>query len=196
MAKSTILERTTAYLRSADGTLKAEVPMNTQPEQSRDSIAEANKYADQSYKPRASILANDALRSCAGAIGPIFFAKLVAQWEDAIHTNRGDPNPQSAIGVLGTFVRVDNGDGRTFWKAATPYSFVNTLARKVARGEEFLELIDFDQVVRKGGTLAEWAYKAACLVRIQVDKGLIPRDTFDMEVYSMLSDSFRTFSSR
>ncbi len=159
-------------------------------------VAEASELAARAYTPRASIFTTEAQRSAARALGPLFFAQLVEEWRGCIACWQGDPQADTAIALLGTFVRVDNPDGRTFWKAMTPFSFVNTLARKVAKGEEFLEMIDFDQVVKKGGTLAEWSLKASMLVRIQMDKGAIPRYALDQSINAGLSQMFRQFSTR
>lgn len=154
----------------------------------RSTVAEATETQARAYTPRTSILASDALRRRAEAIGPVFFAQLVNEWEAAAQNKSRKPNEGTAAHILGEYIEEPRDDGNgTFRRASTPYTFLSTLAAKVARGEIFTEDVDFNNVVQKGGRLYEHLFNAARFVRNQIEKGAVPSTALDVDVRAALN---------
>lgn len=157
----------------------------------RNSTADANAStaARREYKPRESILPTPELRARAAHAGPLFFMELVQGWE-RVDGQLDAACPDNPVRIVGMYDDAPRQDGNGMRRVpSTPYAFVNALARRVARGEAFLEDISFDQTVAKGGTLAEWAFNAARYVYQQGEKGSVPRGALSADLRSALGSS-------
>ena len=154
----------------------------------RDSVAEANSANARriEYKPRESLFRSDAQRQIAAHVGPVFFQQLVREW-DAAHGQPYALAAESAAAVIGLYDYIPRADGNGERAVPhTPASFANALARRVSRGEAFMEDIAFDEPVQKGGTLAEHLYNGARLVALRAEKGEVSRATLDPDVRAAL----------
>lgn len=140
------------------------------------------------YTPRGSIFASDSLKARAQVVGPDFFAQLVKEAEAMQAERRVEPKPGTALDAIGLPERptaeqyrlaADAGQRRPYARRPTPYSFIASLAVNVACGRTFFEDIRFDQILRKGGTLAEWAFNAARYVNKELGASALSRDVQD-----------------